>query len=408
MTLPRVLVVGAAAVLLVPAVGLVAAAPASAAETAGPAVLTVDLPRSIALSGGPAPFTATIDNSQGGAYTATDLTFELWGPGGGDTLFPYYGVRFTHAGKVYPGQYNQTGSVTVHVPDLGSLGAGETRTESFTISVVRQPSAPAGTRSSRQQRLASARPGQQSPAGTSAATVSTAAEVSCGEPEPQWHLHVDAVLRGTPAPAEGSGAQPVSPVPGESVVVARAVADRPFARPTFSLAGLGGDYAAGGAPRAFTLRLYNGTVSDYAREVPHVWFDSPLKPADVVLELWDGTGWVPLAVTQSPNNVVVAIVGDAHGVSLPSGSTRTWKLRLGFRAGAKPGARIASGATFLGTYDAGSTYTCARFSVVKAAGAPGSQLPDTGGAVGLGLLGAGLLVAGAGAVTAARRRRTAA
>ncbi len=196
--------------------------------------------------------------------------------------------------------------------------------------------------------------------------------------------------------------------------------DVEIAEAAVSFEGLSGDIVAGATPKAFKLTLCNPSDSAFDNVAAELELFrgiegdnfATLNASDVVLEIGDGKNWVPVPVEQD-EEFVVAFLADENGNGIPLAAHQkdSAQLRLGFKKGAKPGEGGSVATAVLPKIEKVGGFSLASFQIVEpkpvppGQGRPSPELPDTGGNMGIGLLGAGLLVAGAGAVMVTRRRR---
>jgi LPXTG-motif cell wall-anchored protein len=188
------------------------------------------------------------------------------------------------------------------------------------------------------------------------------------------------------------------------------------------LAGLAGTYPAGGEKKPFTLTVCNNTDSDFSDVAAALVFGredgaGALAASDVLLDHYAGGKFTQLKLEQVDDQV--AVFDEA--ADLKAGQNRGDKFQLGFARTAAPSGAFVAGVLFKVKGD--PELLSAYLADIKI-GPPGAVqprpnpqpnpqpsepgLPETGGNLGVAAWGIALLVAGAGALLFARRRRTSA
>jgi LPXTG-motif cell wall-anchored protein len=422
MKLRQFLAVGAASALLTPAVGALVAAPAYAAE--GDVILAVDSPGVVGVHAKePLTFDVKVENKSGDVHADARLFLKLsvsdFFLDRKDELDPSaLKLEFKDASgefkKIDLKVDEEDEDVVTGSPDVKFLQDEGKPTETLTLRIAvddpKQKAAPEakpdaeaakGDAAGRAKALLGTKGVKAKGVGVPPGTECTATELGFKLDSSLSDVDEDGKPVGNPIATD--------PDPDE-VEIAEAAA---------SFEGLSGDIVAGAAPKAFKLTLCNPSDSAFDnvaallelfRGIEGGEFVQ-LKASDVILEMAVGKSWVPVPVEQD-EEFVVAVLADkeGNGVPLAAHQKKSTSLRLGFKKGSVPGEAGSVATAILPEIEKFGAFSLASFQIVApkpapGQGRPGPELPDTGGNVSVGMIGAGLLVAGAGAVMVTRRRR---
>jgi LPXTG-motif cell wall-anchored protein len=417
MKLRQVLAVGAASALLTPALGVFAAVPAHAAR-GDIATLEIDAPEVVGVNATPIEFDAEITNAGGLEHENARLflSFELsefFEDENGEIDPSSLRVEFEDEdGEWSPIPLTTEGDRVVGSPDRRVLTEAADETLTLRVSVAFDAAALRRAKASAlkggEDAISRARTLRQDAAAPKAA----AAPAECSLTDPGFTL--DSELRDLDQSGEPVG-EPIATDTDEVLIGGAMVAFEGLA---------GSQIVVGATPKAFTLHLCNSSDSGYDRVRPALFLlrggvDEPsgrLDLADVVLEQRQGNAWAPVPLSQDEgSDAVVADLGAGGPLAARQQTAR--QLRLGFKRNAEPGKAAAVAVAELPDTGQQVGVAFADYAIVpvppqqpppgggQGRPAPPDELPDTGGNVSVAMLGAGLLVAGVGAVTAARRRR---